>query len=247
MPGGAPSSQPASRPGTDRAHRGSPRKCQIVRQLRHSHRAIRDAWAGTFSRVLRPIQPRTPPRKRQRHSARCPEMLQLVCGQFLPGGLPSAISYFFETSGRILEGSAELSTLYHLPAIRVQRIVNNPFGGIDFVVVAKAQVAKTLGNRIQTSGLRLMPQRVVRVSAVNDFGEQLQSQVCLEAVLLENRFEGAFLAVVSKLDTRNVEWCCVQSLRLRNDLFRRHKMELCVRVHEPPDKPRAGDSLDFDV
>src|SRR5882757_415552 len=62
------------------------------------------------------------------------------------------------------ESSVWLPALHHLLAIRVQRIVNNPLGCIDFVVVLKIQASKPFRDGVQPRALRLLPQRVVGVA-----------------------------------------------------------------------------------
>jgi hypothetical protein len=49
------------------------------------------------------------------------------------------------------------STFHHLLAIRVQRLIDDPLCRIDFVIVAKSQMPKSLGDRLQSSSLGLMP------------------------------------------------------------------------------------------
>src|SRR6202035_341354 len=91
-PGDVPNDRLANHRGTDITHRGNPPKSQIVRPPRRSHPEIRDTLAETFSRVLHPTQLRTLRRKRRRHSAQSQEILQAVCGWWLPANLPSLAS-----------------------------------------------------------------------------------------------------------------------------------------------------------
>src|SRR4051812_6236467 len=56
----------------------------------------------------------------------------------------------------------------HFSAIRVKRVINDPLGRIDLVVVLVAETAKALGDRAKPGGFRLLPQRVVRIRAIDD-------------------------------------------------------------------------------
>src|SRR4029077_19050732 len=159
-------------------------RCRIVRRLPRSRRTIRDISGGTSSRVPRPDQLRIRPRKPQQRWVQSQRILQVVCGWLLPEILlPEGICTLSNSSRRILKSSARLAAFHHLPAIGVKRVINNPLGRIDFMVVAEVQLSKSLGDRIQSSSLGLMPQRVVRVGAVYDFSQQPQRRVCRQIVL----------------------------------------------------------------
>ena len=98
-----------------------------------------------------------------------------------------------------------LAALYHLAAIRIKRVVDDPFRGILFVVVLEAEMPKALGDGFEARSLRLVIQGVVGVGAVDDPPEQYQRGIAGQLVLFQDRFERTFLAVMAKLDVSNVE------------------------------------------
>lgn len=158
MPFCVPNGQRAIHRGTDISHRGNPLKYQRVPRWQRSLRAIRDISGETSSRVPRPYQPGTPPRRQQGHSVQRQTILQGVCGKLLSRILlPEAMCLLSKTSGRILKCPARLPAPHHLLAVQIQRIVDNPLCRIDFPVIAEPQVTKPFSDSIQSSGLRLMP------------------------------------------------------------------------------------------
>src|SRR5713226_449127 len=90
--------------------------------------------------------------------------------------MPAPGLLFPVSPGSICAPSAEspirLTALHHLFAVRVERIVNNPLGRVNFVVVLKIQPAKPFRDGVQPRALRLLPQRVVRIRAIHDLPKQ---------------------------------------------------------------------------
>src|SRR5258708_360233 len=61
-----------------------------------------------------------------------------------------------------------LAALYHLAAIRVQRIVDDPLRRILCVVVLEAEMPEAFCDSFEPWSLRLVVQRVVGIGAVDD-------------------------------------------------------------------------------
>ena len=105
------------------------------------------------------------------------------------------------------EPTVRLPTSHHFLAVRIQRIVNNPLGRIDFVVVLKLQVAKSLRDGIQPRAFRLLPQRVVSVRAIHNLSKQCECRVARQIVFLQNRVERTFLSAVPQFHRGDVKRC----------------------------------------
>src|SRR5215469_6334435 len=108
-------------------------------------------------------------------------------------------------------------------------------------------MAESFGDRFEAGPFGLAPKRVVGIGGVDDLSKQHQRSVLLEAVLLHDRFEGAFLAVMAELDVRDVEGGSGKTLCFQENLAGRDEVELRVGVHESLDKPRTSDAIDFDA
>src|SRR6516162_1110493 len=109
---------------------------------------------------------------------------------------------FLACFSRSAELSVRLAASHHLLAVTVERVVHDGFGCDHLVVIFEPEMPKTFGDRIQSRGLRLIPQRVVGVSAVYDLCQENNGRIAREAVL--ECVEGALLAVVSELDALHV-------------------------------------------
>src|SRR5437667_11053009 len=59
----------------------------------------------------------------------------------------------------------------HLLAVGVERVVDNPLGRIQGVIILEPETPKAFGDRLEPRGLRLVPEGVVRVGAVDDSRE----------------------------------------------------------------------------
>src|SRR2546423_1655301 len=91
------------------------------------------------------------------------------------------------------EAAVRLAAIYHLAAIRIERVVDDPLSRIVFMVVFEAEMPEAFGDSFQARSLRLLIQRVVGVGTVNDPPQQHQGRVASEFVLLQDCFERAFL------------------------------------------------------
>ena len=115
------------------------------------------------------------------------------------------------------------------------------------MVVLVAEMPEAFGHRLQPRSFGLMVERVVGVGAVDDPAQQHERGIARQLVLLEDRFERAFLAVMAKLDVLDVVGNGVEPLCLGHHLVRRRKDEFGVLVDELLDEPGAGDAVDLDV
>src|SRR5262249_3797110 len=141
------------------------------------------------------------------------------------------------------EIAVRLSVRNHLFAIRIERVVDDPFGGIERVIVLEAEMAKALGNRLEAGAFGLVIERVFRIGAVDDLAEQDERRVAGELVFLQNRLERAFLAVMAELDVLDVVRGGVETLGLVHHLVGRREDELRLAIDEFADEPRAGDAV----
>src|SRR5215470_16112179 len=64
-----------------------------------------------------------------------------------------------------------LAVPHHLLAIGIERIVDDPLGGIDRVVVLVAEMAEAFGDGLQSRPFRLSIERIVGVGSVDDSTE----------------------------------------------------------------------------
>src|ERR1700687_1830660 len=157
--------------------------------------------------------------------------------------------YPFPRGGQLSahEVAVRLAALYHLAAIRIERVVDDPLRRILCVVVLEAEMPEAFCDSFEARSLRLMIQRVVGVGAVDDPPKQHQRGIAGQLVLLQDSFERAFLAVMAKLDVFDVVRSGVEALRLRHYLLCRHKYELGVLVDKLLDEPWTGDAVDLDL
>src|SRR5215472_8719145 len=152
------------------------------------------------------------------------------------------ISCFTESSKRPLR----LAATHHLLAVRVQRVVDNPLPGVDLVIVPEPEMSETFGNSVESRRLRLVPQGIVGISAIDDLGEQRQCGITTEVVFLDDSVERAFFPVVPKLYVLHVIRDGVFPLRDRHHFVDRDEEKLRLRMDELFYEPRAGNSVHFD-
>src|SRR6266513_4352094 len=75
------------------------------------------------------------------------------------------------------EGSVGFALTHHLLAISIEGVVDNPFGGVLLMVVLETEVTEAFSNRLQPLALRLVPERVISISPIDDLAEQDQGQI----------------------------------------------------------------------
>src|SRR5271154_7100624 len=97
-----------------------------------------------------------------------------------------------------------LAALHHLAAIRIKRVIYDPLGGVERVVVLVAEMSEAFGHRLESRPFGLMVERVVGVGTIDDPAKQHEGGIARQLVLLENCLERALLAVVTKLDVLDV-------------------------------------------
>src|SRR5215213_11465193 len=101
-------------------------------------------------------------------------------------------------------------------------------------------MTEALGNRVKSGPFGLIPERIVRVSSVDNPAEQHQCGIAVELVLLHDRLERALLAVMTQFDVRHVVWNSVEPFRLGHNLVARYENELGILVDKFLDQPRAS-------
>src|SRR5258705_7778800 len=93
------------------------------------------------------------------------------------------------------EVAVRLAALYHLAAIRIERVIDNPLGRIVFVVILEAEMPKAFGDSFESWSLGLMIQGVIGVGAVDDPPKQHQRRIAGQLVFFQDSLKRAFLAV----------------------------------------------------
>ena len=91
------------------------------------------------------------------------------------------------------EVTVRLAAPYHLAAIRIERIVHDPLRRILCVIVLEAEMPEAFCDSFEPWTLRLVVQRVVSISAVDDPPKQYQRGILRQLVLFQDGFERAFL------------------------------------------------------
>src|SRR5947208_2024107 len=99
----------------------------------------------------------------------------------------------------LFESTVQLAPANHFLAVGIEGVVDKPFRGIEFVIILVPEVAKALGNRVQASRLRLLPERVVGVGAVDNLRQEDKGWITVELVLFHEGLERTLLAVVAEL------------------------------------------------
>ena len=70
----------------------------------------------------------------------------------------------------------------HLLAVGVKGVVDDPFRGIDGVIVLVPEMPKSLGDRFEARSFRLAIKRVVGIGAVDDLSKQDERRIAPEPV-----------------------------------------------------------------
>src|ERR1700687_3099031 len=108
--------------------------------------------------------------------------------------------YPFPRGGQLSahEVAVRLAAFYHLAAIRIERVIDDPLRRILCMVVLEAEMPKAFGDRFEARSLRLTVQRVIGVGAVDDPPKQYKRRIGGQLVLFQDSFERAFVAVMTK-------------------------------------------------
>ena len=75
------------------------------------------------------------------------------------------------------EHAVRLSLPYHFLAIGIEGVVDDPFRGIERMIVFTAEMAKAFGDCFQTRSFRLLIERIVGIGAVNDLAEDASARL----------------------------------------------------------------------
>ena len=73
---------------------------------------------------------------------------------------------------KLFEVTVWFSSLHHLFAISIERIVDDPLGCIYLVIVFVAEMPEAFGNGLKSRAFRLTIQRIVGVCGVDNFPEK---------------------------------------------------------------------------
>src|SRR5262249_2942636 len=106
---------------------------------------------------------------------------------------------------------------------------------------------EAIRNGFKSRPFGLLVKRVVGIGAIDDLAEQHQCGVSGELVLLQDRLERAFLAVVAQFDILYVIRNRAEAVDLIHDLVRWDKNKLGILVDEFLDEPGARDAIDLNV
>src|SRR5258708_4335181 len=112
----------------------------------------------------------------RRHSSSCrsAEPCLLCEPKLTPLLRREPVSTSLENALSAHEAAVRLAALYHLAAIRVERIVDDPLRRILCVVVLEAEMPEAFCDSFEPWTLRLVVQRIVGIGAVDDPPKQHQ-------------------------------------------------------------------------
>jgi hypothetical protein len=113
------------------------------------------------------------------------------------------------------------------------------------MVVLEAQVPKAFGNSFKSRAFGLIPERIVGVSAVNDFTKQYQCRVVGKIVPFQYCLERTLFAVVPQFRILNIEWCGAEALGFVNDFAGGDKEKFGMFVNELLYEPRTSHTIYF--
>jgi hypothetical protein len=85
----------------------------------------------------------------------------------------------------------------HFLAVGVEGVVDDPFRGIEDVIVLVSEMAKALGDGFEPRSFGLMVERVVGIGAVDDLAEKDKCLVARESVFFQDRLERALFPVMA--------------------------------------------------
>ena len=78
---------------------------------------------------------------------------------------------------------------HHFSAIGVERVVDNPFGGVDRVIIFVAEMPEAFRDGLQARSFRLMIERVVGIGTIDDLAKQHERGIGRELVFFQDRLE----------------------------------------------------------
>src|SRR6266702_7759681 len=65
-----------------------------------------------------------------------------------------------------------LALAHHFLAIGVEGVIDDPLGGVVFMVIPETEMTESLSDGLQSGPLGLVPERVVGIRAIHDLAEQ---------------------------------------------------------------------------
>src|SRR5438876_1073812 len=134
------------------------------------------------------------------------------------------------------------SFLYAPFALRIQRVVDDKLA-LENLVIREAQHAKSARNPPQPLPGRMRIARI-RIGRPDDVGQQEQRRV-RKMILFQDRVKRDIFAVVAQFAIGDVVNDSIANLRPVG--LARQEDELCLRVYEVLDKPRASHAVDLDL
>src|SRR5260370_13646614 len=144
-----------------------------------------------------------------------------------------------------LECAVGLALTNHGLAVGIEGIVDNPFRRILLMIILVAQMPEAFGNSVESRSFRLMPERIVGISAIDNFSQQYQSRVRGQVILLEDDLKRAGLALVSQFHALHI-------IGYRPFLLSNLQHRICwaedkfgLPIHKLRDEPGAGHSVHF--
>src|SRR5262249_9938225 len=82
-----------------------------------------------------------------------------------------------------------LSLPHHLLAVTVKRVVDDPLGGINRMIVLEAEMPEAFPEAFKARRFGLLIEAIVGVGAVDDLAQQRERGVIAQLVLLQERLE----------------------------------------------------------
>jgi hypothetical protein len=78
---------------------------------------------------------------------------------------------------KLFEVTVRFSCLHHRLAISIERIIDDPFGCVYFVIVFVTEMPKAFGNGLKSGAFWLTVKRVVGVRGIYDFSEKDEREI----------------------------------------------------------------------
>jgi hypothetical protein len=82
-----------------------------------------------------------------------------------------------------------LALPHHLPAVSVKRVVDDPLGGIERMIVLEAEMPEAFRDGFKARRFGLLIEAIVGVGTVDDLAQQHERGVIAQLVLFQDRLE----------------------------------------------------------
>ena len=96
-----------------------------------------------------------------------------------------------------LEHSVGFYLADHFLTIGVESVIDDPLDQVKVVIVFKTQMSEPFSDGLKSWTFRMMPKGIIGISSIDDLTQQHQCGIVGKVVLFQDRFEGAFVAVVA--------------------------------------------------